>query len=203
MGKRFFFFLALLLCCSVSMAEEAVEIPLNEIWAFEMPGTKGISELSSQATGFGEVMRLLRKPAPKGDSVRPAFAVQGTGLEALRNSYEVLVKQKDPKRSFDADADISIVFFSHDDNHYVHLESVERKDKTITINYKFISHEEQETTSHFALIPLGKLPVGKYQVDVVPNQVNTADEPTFRPVDDEIINRIVSGSFSFTLKEGK
>lgn len=201
MGGHVVILLALFFCCSVGQAEEVIKIPLSEIWAFDMPGTKDIGELSIQDPNPKEVRRLLRKPKPKIESVRPAFAVQGTGREAFRNRNEVLVEGKEPQHIFDTNKEISIVFFSHEDNWYVHLQSVLRKGKIITVNYKFISHETQETTHHFAIIPLGKLPSGTYQVDPVPIQVNSNDEPAIHPVADEIINRIVSGPFSFTIKE--
>jgi hypothetical protein len=203
MGVRVAILLAFLFCCSVGRAEEVVEIPLNQIWAYNMPSTKKIGELAKQEPRLMEVARSLWKPAPKEESARIAFAVQGTGLDAFRNSYEVLVKKKDPNHNFNANTEISVVFFAHADVWYVHLESVERKNNTITINYKFISHETDDTSEHFALIPLGKLPSGKYQVDMVPNQINEAGDPAMHPVDMEIVNRIVGGSFSFTVKEGK
>jgi hypothetical protein len=200
MQVRLFVLLASVLCCSISFAEEVVEIPLSEIWASEMPGTMDIGELHKQWQPE-DIARFQRKPTPKEESVRPIFAVQGTGFEALRNSYEVLVKKKDPKRSFDANTDISIIFFSRDDNWYVHIKSVELKNKTITINCDMVTHETQETTRHFALIPIGKLSSGEYQVDVVVSQVDGTGQPISRPLDKEVVNRIISGSFSFTVSE--
>jgi hypothetical protein len=197
MGGRIAILLALILCCSISYAKE---IPLSEIWAFEMPGTKDIDELHKQWRPE-DIARLQRNPAPKEKSARPTFAVQGTGFEALRNSYEVLAQKKDPNRSFDTNTEISIVFFSITDNWYVHLQSVELKNKTITLNCNMVTHETQETTRHFALIPTGKLPSGKYQVDVVVSQVDTTGQPIPYPLDKEIVNRIISGSSTFSIKE--
>ena len=202
MVVRLLALLVFVFCCSISFAEEPVTIPLNEIWANDMPGTKDIDELHKQWRPE-DIRRLLQKPAPKEESARPTFAVQGKGFEALRNSYEVLVKEKDPKRSFDANTEISIVFFSRDDNWYVHLQSVELKNKTITLSCNMVTHETQETTRHFALIPIGKLSSGKYQVNVVVSQVDKSGQPKPHPLDKEIVNRIISGSSTFSIEERK
>jgi hypothetical protein len=180
--------------------DKPVTIPLSEIWARDMPGTKNIDELHKQWQPE-DIERFRRKPTPKEGPARPTFAVQGTGFEALRNSYEVLIEKKDPKRSFDENTDISIVFFSRDDNWYVHLQSVELQNETITINCDMVTHETQETTRHFALIPIGKLPSGEYQVDVVVSQVDRTGQPISRPLDKEIVNQIISGSSTFTVKK--
>jgi hypothetical protein len=200
MQVRLFILLASVLCCSISRAEEAVEIPLSEIWASEMPGTKDIGELHKQWKPE-DIARFQRKPTPKEGPARPTFAVQGMGFEALRNSYEVLIEKKDPKRSFDANTEISIVFFSHEDNWYVHIQSVELKNKTITINCDMVTHETQETTRHFALIPIGKLTSGKYQIEVVVSQVDRTGQPISHPLDKEVVNRIISGSSTFSINE--
>jgi hypothetical protein len=198
MGGRISILLALILS-SVSYAKE---IPLREIWARDMPGTKNIDELHKQWRPE-DIARLQRNPAPNEETVRPTFAVQGTGFEALRNSYEVLVKKKEPKRSFDENTDISIIFFSRDDNWYVHLQSVEVKNKIITLNCNMVTHETQETTKHFALIPVGKLLSGEYQIEVVVSQVDKTGQPIPNPLEQGIVNRIISGPSTFSIKEGK
>ena len=107
-----------------------------------------------------EVVRSLWKPSPEGKPAKTAFAVQGAGLEALRNSYEVLVDKKEAKQSFDPETEISVVLFANSHRWYVHLESVEKKN-IIAINYKMIMHETEDSSEHFALIPLGKLLSGR------------------------------------------
>lgn len=201
MGERISILLVLILS-SVGYAEDFRKIPLSEIWARDMPGTKNIDELHKQWRPE-DIKRFQRNPAPKEETVRPTFAVQGTGFEALRNSYEVLVKKKEPKRSFDENTDISIIFFSRDDNWYVHLQSVEVKNKIITLNCNMVTHETQETTKHFALIPVGKLLSGEYQIEVVVSQVDKTGQPIPNPLEQAIVNRIISGPSTFSIKEGK
>ncbi len=199
MRVRFLGVLVCVLCCSISNGDE---IPLGEIWG-NMPGTKKLGELTKEDPRLSKVLQSLWKPVPKGDTAGPAFVVQGVGLEALKNSYKVLVDKKKPKETFDANREISIVFFSHSDNWYIHLNKVERNGTKITINYKIISHESQETTEHLALIPLGKLPSGKYQVEMNYTQQKESGAPLSKPLEDEIVERIVSGSFTFIVGERK
>src|SRR5262249_5418403 len=91
---------------------DAESIPLKDIWAFEIPGTKDIHELEPEA--FGEEAKQLpvaeREERYKASLVtqihkslmyilgsnklpepRTAFAVLGTGREALRKAAAVLV----------------------------------------------------------------------------------------------------------------
>ncbi|MCI0334545.1 MAG: hypothetical protein L0228_15110 [Planctomycetes bacterium] len=98
----------LLLVTSVATAAppekkpKAVAIPLNQIWAFDMPGTRLITELEPEAYGkeaqkgrgkegiqrnrrslVHEIQRALRKPPPDGKDAKSCFAVLGSGPDAL------------------------------------------------------------------------------------------------------------------------
>jgi hypothetical protein len=107
---------------------EVVEIPLEEIWAWWMPGTKNIAELEPDKSRHyahgklvGEMRRALKTPAPEGEETKPGFAAQGTGLEALQKAHSVLVEGKKAKNSFPGDSEISVVFFSQLLGRYVHF----------------------------------------------------------------------------------
>src|SRR6266576_3264860 len=85
-----------------------VTIPLKDIWAHRMPGTKDVAELEPDAAGN----------IPKSDRDRPltleirraldahhgepqeAFAVLGSGRNALEEAHAVLTGQKQPLNSF-------------------------------------------------------------------------------------------------------
>jgi hypothetical protein len=159
-------------------------IPLKDIWAYEMPGTRDVWELEPDK--FGVKVRDLSSQEqskrykeslifqirnhfgmPKSQQMAlPGFAVLGSGMDALRNAHAVLVKGKQPRKAFPENSAVSIVFFSKVFDYYVHLEKVEKQGNTITIKYFFVPHRG-DGTAHFALIPLGKMPVGEIKVDAV------------------------------------
>lgn len=163
---------------------EAEAIPLHQIWAYEMPGTRDVEKLEPDKFGMkvrnlgsGEQIRRLKEsliyqireslgvtklgvPAP------PGFAVLGSGKEALRKAHAVLADGQKRRDSFPANKKISLVFFSKAFGYFVHLHEVERQGNRITIKYFFVPHRETIATSHFALIPLGELDAGEWQVDV-------------------------------------
>jgi hypothetical protein len=172
----------------VVIAEDAVEqskeIPLDQIWAYEMPGTLDVRELEPDRFGakvrnLGSEEQIKRSKesltfqimksmgvANRGVQVVPGFAVLGSGKEALRNAHTILVNGQKPRETFPANSKISLVFFSKVFGYYVHLDKVEREGTTITIKYFFVPHRETVTSTHFALIPLGELVAGEWQVDV-------------------------------------
>lgn len=177
--------------------DEPVTILLDQIWANRMPGTKEISRLVEQEPRLTGISNALGFPPNNGEA-KPAFAVQGRGLEALREAHSVIVDKKKPRDIIPAGSEVSVVFFTHETGPYVHLQKVERQGNNIDIHYKFVPHEEEETERYIALIPLGKLPVGEYRVNVV----RSPDAGSrLKKVSDEYAQRVVSRSFSFTVSE--
>jgi hypothetical protein len=61
-------------------------------------------------------------------------------------------------------------------------------------------HSSAELTDHIAIIPLTSLPSGKYRVNVVQSPVNDKEKFEFRFFEPEIVNKIVSASFDFTIE---
>jgi hypothetical protein len=124
---------------------EAVEIPLDTIWAAGMPGTRDILELEKGGTKqrgtladkIADTLPFL----PQGKTTGKGFAVVGTEKEALRSAYAVLAKKQQPRQSFPSNANIWVVFYSHTSGEYVHLDNVERREKTIKVAYRFVPHE--------------------------------------------------------------
>lgn len=185
---------------------EAVEIPLKSIWAHAMPGTRDIHELEKAAlpakqaasldNQIGDALQFL----PKGKTTAKGFAVVGTEKEAVTKALAALVNKQQPRQTFLADAQVFVFFYSHSFGQYVHLDNVERRDKTVKIAYRFVPHATKQLTAHYALIPLGKLPVGKYRVDIVrlPLEQKYIDQG-FKPVDSQWDNRVVCEPFSFEI----
>lgn len=194
-------------------------VSLDQIWAYDMPGARDVCEL--EPDNFGEqtrtlpdaerislskdsltqqIRRAIKYSVPRSTDAKPGFAVLGRGLEALRAAYQVLVRGESIQATFPEDAEVSLVFFSHLAGSYVRLENAERRGNKIEIRYRFVAHRTKDATNHFALIPLGKLPPGKYQVDIVQLPIehpNRTAEMAYLPPDKA--RRIVCQPFSFTV----
>lgn len=190
MGGCIAILLTFFLCCSVGHAEEAVEIPLSEIWAYEMPGTRDVRELEpetygreakslSEAEQFERInesiiqqirhaLQLQRDSDAQGPK-KPgkAFAVVGSGKEALIEARSILAERKGPQNTFPANSKLSIVFHSLEAGSYVHLISVKKQGNKVSIHFQFVPHFTANSTSHFALIPGVDLPSGKIEVQIV------------------------------------
>ena len=103
MVGRFSFLLAIVFCCSVSVAEEAVEIPLSEVWGMNLLETKPVAQLDPERHGKQnekplspeeiavrqinsltyQIHRSLADKSPDVRSILPGFAVLGKRWEAL------------------------------------------------------------------------------------------------------------------------
>jgi hypothetical protein len=110
--------IAAFISSAATASDDAVEIPLGDIWAYSMPGTKDVRKLAPAV--FGDQIknvapdvranrerdslvnqlalvlahRSLDKPA------LPGFAVSGTGEDALRGAFNVLVKTRSRRKAF-------------------------------------------------------------------------------------------------------
>ena len=183
---------------------DSVMIPLEEVWAFRMLGTIDISKAIpiSHAITIDEIRRSLSQLPPKDSEAKPAFAVTGQGVEALVGAKEALVGGNAPKQSFRAHDDISVVFFSRLCPWFVHLDSIEKSGNIIQVAYRFVPHEESNLTEHFALIPIGKLPPGKYEVKIVPIPMDTTLlKKGFRPPGSDVAASTVCRSSEFDVTE--
>ena len=182
---------------------ETQTIPLEQIWAYEMPGTRDVRELEPDV--YGTVVRTLSAeerdrrfneslvaqileslgppPAVKPGPIRlpdpkAVFAVKGAGFEALKEAYAVLVEKQTVPASLPTGSEISIVFFSYEAGSFVQVRDVERRRKVIQIRYRFAPHGLAIATSHIALIPLGPLPAGEYQIAIIQSPMDTKWVPS-------------------------
>lgn len=155
--------------------EKPVVVPLNEIWAYNMPRTRDVGDLDAVKKQNGvtkhplvtEIVRsLVLKRPKKSDSVGPAFIVRGTGKEALRNAHAVLTNRALPSTKFSSATDLTLVFHTTLGGPYAHIDSAERSGRTIAVRYRLVSHNNREDTPHFALIPLRTLGSGNYDVKI-------------------------------------
>lgn len=181
MGKRIAILLALILG-SVGCAKE---IPLSETWALRMPGTKNVQELEPEHYGksqqglaeeqqlehltqsFSHQIPQLINEKAKSKPIGEGFVVIGTGKQALEDIKKAL--DTTPPTTLPANEELTLFFYSRLYGSYVHLKHVARSDKTVTIEFAFVTHRTKDMTNHFALIPLGKLSPGNYEVKITPS----------------------------------
>jgi hypothetical protein len=184
--------------------EGATFIPLREIWAYEMPGTRDATLLGAVKTPFGRsnatikaLTRLFTARLQKREKAGPAFVVEGNGETALKNMVAGL--DSEPEEYLPANTDISLVFYAHFNSYYVGIDAVKQIGKKFIVPYQFVSHHQGNMTFHFALIPLGKLPPGEYKVEM--EQLPTIDELGRRVEHREDLSRNVCQSSTFHVRE--
>jgi hypothetical protein len=193
--------------------DPAATIPLDRIWAYNMPGTKSVRELEpqhnyDQLPSQEQLLRdssiariqhaLLDRPA-EGELAGPAYLVTGTGKQALEKVADIVTKKIEPTQVLSADTDLTAVFYSYRCGQYVWIDSVKKTNNQITIRYRFVAHRTRESTTHFALIPLGKLPVGTFHVEIEELPPATLNDDPTTPIQDP--QRIVCDSFSCQIGE--
>lgn len=196
-GMRFTVLSVVAILSSGAFGAEPKEIPLKDIWANRVPGTRDINKLDKQPSMVLDIRRAIGFPTK--DKAKPGFAVEGTGPDALREAHAVFVKDKKPRDTFSGRDEVSVVFFAYETRPYVHLQKVELQGNNINVYYQFVYHETEEVTRYIALIPLGKLPAGKYRVNI--NRSPKEKYGGSQPLSDEIAARIVCRSFSFTVSD--
>jgi len=193
------------------LADGATEIPLGDIWALGMPGTRQIgpgmgSEPGGNAVPVRKLLADIReqlgeehRPA-KDDWAPPAFVVAGTGMEALRHARDVLVEEKPSLQSVRMGDEASIVFYCYTFYSPVHLHRVEVKNNTITIRYRFVQTMTPDRSDHIALIPVRNVVPGEVKVEIVQlsmERLTSEEEARFSPRELPWGQYLVSGSFSF------
>lgn len=186
-------------------------IPLDQIWGYNLPGTRDIRQLEpARATAnlpareairrspVLQIYRALGQRPKRGETAGPAFVVEGRGHEALKNAHAVFTDKEQPRRIFPPSTDLSLVFYAYIGGRYVRIESIEKSANQITVNYQFVSHSTADSTVHFALIPLGDLPEGVIRVKI--KQLPSTDERgQIVPMRDG--RHIVCDSFSFAIQK--
>lgn len=165
MVRRFFILLALILSGVIGHEESSVEIPMDEIWALGMPGTKDAQKLA--ADDSAKIRRVLMRRAAEQATADPCFVVLGAGKEAISNAAKIIVEGKKPIKTLPPDKDLSLIFYSFAAPGYVHLDSVHRSSSKVVVKYQVVTHRTLAATVHFASIPLGKLSSGQISVEVV------------------------------------
>jgi hypothetical protein len=148
----------------------AKEIPLEKVWAYQMPGTHpmdvtlledGKTYATADGKMIGEVLAGLKD---FGSDVRGGFAVAGTNSAALIEAHKVLAGGAAVGGSLDRSQKISVVFFSNQPGLYVHLKKITQKGSLVEIAYQFVARESKDPTPQLAIIPLYDLPAGTLKI---------------------------------------
>lgn len=155
----------MLATCSVAdePAEKAVEIPISSVWALHMEGTRDIRELESPVEE-SRVSKLLEELSRTWQG-EEGIAVQGEGREALDEVCLTFTK-KLPRNQVHSDQPVSLVFYTAAVGYYIHLQDIKRVGNKFTIRYRFEPHQTRDLRLYMALIPVGRLPTGKYAVKI-------------------------------------
>ena len=181
-------------------------IPLSDVWALDMPGTRPMNRVmkgdppvyeAPEGQLVEEIRRALDYDPSKHPTAEPGFAVAGEGMEALHDAHAVLVGGRHPREAFRSDDVVSVVFYSHLYGSYVHLNQIAVRGKIVDVTFRVVPHLTREVTNHIAIIPLGRLPKGRIQVDV---QLELSAEASRLDVG-EVTGRIVSRSFLFSVAD--
>jgi hypothetical protein len=188
----------------------AEEIPLKEIWALDMPGTRDVAsiEIGDLKPGEGnEELNRMRETAiakihqsllskPPAEAAMQGFVVPlRTSIAALKHiAASLRVEQVDLQPS-NEEADTTLFFFARPISYRVQLTEVKRNDYEISVHYQFVPRESKEATVQFALIPLGKLPAGEYQVQFEEAPMDGVARPSV-----EQVRQMICRSFTFTVE---
>jgi hypothetical protein len=209
MNYRILTIVALMLSTRLARAEEVQQIPLDQIWAYKMPETRDIEKAAKQddmrrlssitESWFHRAGRLKFK-----DIARPGFAVPGSGREPLLAALAVFEEHKKaiPNEFLEGD-EITIVFFSEPTGRLVRIQHVVRERTNVEIQYS-IEPEVYGFRFNLALIPLGKLPVGEYQVAMcqLPRKLTSNEvKMGLKTFDEEWSRDFLCKPFVFTITE--
>lgn len=199
-----------------SAEEKPIEIPLKDIWALDMPGTRNLRDLDpsrkAEPRTVEEFIRtsLVERTVQaldgnnwpkKGHRAGRAFIVRGTDVDALHETYAVLSKEKKRGEFFPANQPLTLVFYSYSTGRYVHLDKVERDGQTINVHYHLVAHRTLDMSTYVALIPLGELPSGKMRVRI--KQTPNEDQSSENYTADRVAQRLICESFEFMVREPK
>lgn len=156
----------------VDSVEKPTVIPLEEVWGFWINGTTPVQKLflTSEWKGDGRALLLdLQKglrTARNGEEALLGFAVKGSPSEAFLATHAVIAKDAEPEDTFSTGDNVYAAIFACYPPGYLSVENVSLTRRSVSIEYRFVPHVEDEATKHFAIIPLGHLAEGEYSVDM-------------------------------------
>ena len=152
-----------------------------------------------------EIEQALAYKLPKDNAPKAFVLPRSSDIFTLRTAWTTIASAV-RAHSFNyvapkckATEHVTVVFFSHPSAYYIYVHEIEFKDNTVQVKWQAVPHKTPAATTHLALIPLGKLPVGECRVDF--DQLDLA--PEFREEGFTWIGqtqRYVSISFDFKVE---
>ncbi len=210
----------------VTAESKAVTIPLDQVWAWDIPETKDIRTLEPKHFGprvrklpekkqfqllkssLVQQIRRAIKDTYETEAAGPGFIVAGSDRVALNNAHDILVNDRKPLDKFPNGTSVTVFFYSRlTAGRHFHIKRCDRKGSAITVKYQLVPYNQKMMTLHFALIPLGILEPGNYSVRFV----NIPEARYFQgrriqPVSKEDREKLICKAFDFSVfadDEGK
>ncbi len=205
----------ILLLSFIVADSDTYTIPLNQIWALNMPGTKDMYDLESVPNGLPEqeflrrsaILRMVRNlqgTGNKGSDKYPVgFVVRGTDKVALELASNILTGKSKRQEIFPTGEELTLVFYTHSSGRYVRLDEVQRRGNDITIRYHFETASAIGGAVYVALIPLGKLGPSGYPVWIKRSPPVYGRGAEYGPVSARLVKEIISDSFEFAVTKKK
>ncbi len=193
---------------SESTQSPPIEIPLNNIWTYNMPGTPntqplGVRQVYSSLSQ--QIYMAIGRRSEEKQPIGPGFAVAGTGRGALESIKKIMEQDQMPSQVFPMDTEVSLFFFTRKSSRHIYLKDVRLSKETVTIHYYFAQAsttgiQTMSSTRYLALIPLGRLPVGSYTVNIVEVLKEGKHGMHYRSVSKELAEKLICKSFSFSIE---
>jgi len=163
--------------------EPTVTIPLAQVWALEMPGTRPMNVLRRAGTYIapeGAIVDDIRKSLGDSPALSPAqrercLGVLGSGDAALLEAGKVLTGASAIKRSFPAGKPVSVVLYSGSADHRFEVVEVTRyfdsahiktRGNAMEVRLRLRPIKDGEAAKQLAIIPLGEMPSGILHVKI-------------------------------------
>jgi len=200
---------------------DAVTIPLDEVWGYRMPGTKDIVDIEPNSDSFKTMLARERiknslvtntrwrlnsnfKPKNRAD-VGTAFVVPMIDLEALKEANAIIAGEKKRAEQLPAGQPLTLVFYSFSCGRNVRLDKITKSEGEMVLEYHFHIHGELTSSPYFALIPIGIFPPGNVNIKIkrLPETEGKNVWGTFPPLDAKESRRIVCDSFVFKVIDTK
>ncbi len=152
-------------------SKDAIEIPLDSIWGFRMPGTKDIREIdipypNGRETTAGNISKSLYT-SKVGQKAGPILTVKGSGKEALASVEKIITNRMQAPSIFSTSDDINLYVYARSASAGARLDRIVRDGRQIRIEYHFGYRDDDGTALNFVMVPLGKLEKGRYSVEMV------------------------------------
>jgi hypothetical protein len=193
-------------CIADTGKEVTATILPDQIWAFDMPGTRDIEKSVPQADfrRLEEVFKLsyIRAYRREFKNIsRPGFAVAGSGVSALRAALAIFEKGVKPSSKFSSEDEVTLVFFSEPPRgNQVRILKIKQHDRHFEIQYRLDPDFVRNSIQTFALIPIGNLRIGEYRVEMrqLPREEKYV-KLGYGSLDEEWSRNFLCKPFSFTV----